>query len=168
VTDMFDKSDDSVWVGIGDAPIPVDQAMKWASERGCGAVVTFSGTVRDFSEGRPDVTSLEYEAYTGVAQRRLREVADAACIRWPEVRRVALLHRVGMLDVGDVAVVVVVSSPHRDEAFAAAQFSIDTLKETVPIWKRETWANGREWALDPHPLAEFDVVADGDERQVSP
>jgi molybdopterin synthase catalytic subunit len=168
VTDMFEKSDDSVWVGIDDAPIPVDEAMKWASVPGCGAVVTFSGTVRDFSEGRPDVTSLEYETYTGVAQRRLREVADAARTRWPEVRRVALLHRVGTLNVGDVAVVVVASSAHRNEAFAAAQFSIDTLKETVPIWKRETWERGREWVLDSHPLAQFDLAADSDERQVSP
>jgi molybdopterin synthase catalytic subunit len=168
VTDMFEKSDDSVWVGIGDAPIPVAEAMQWASQPGCGAVVTFCGTVRDFSAGRPDVTSLEYEAYTGVAQRRLREVADAARTRWPEVRRVALLHRVGTLNVGDVAVVVVASSAHRNEAFAAAQFSIDTLKETVPIWKRETWAHGREWALDPHPLAEFNSVADSGEPRVSP
>lgn len=164
--DMFEIPDDSVWVAIGDAALPVDEAMRWASERGCGAVVTFCGTVRDFSDGRPDVTSLEYEAYDSVAPRRLREVADTARGRWPELARVALLHRVGTLDVGEVAVVVAVSSPHRAEAFEAAQFCIDTLKETVPIWKRETWAGGREWALDPHPLASLSVT--GDEGVVGP
>ena len=152
VTHMVDGSNDMVWVEVVEGSLAAAEAMAWASTDDCGAVVTFCGTVRDHSEGRRDVTKLEYEAYSGVAERRLHDVGEAARARWPEVRRVALLHRVGELGVGDVAVVVVVAAPHRDEAFAAAQYCIDTLKATVPIWKRETWAHGREWALDPHPL----------------
>ena len=161
VTHMFDKSDDSLWVGVGDAPIPVAEAMAWASDRGCGAIVTFCGTVRDFSDGRPDVSSLEYESYSAVAERALREVGDAARGRWGEIRRIVMLHRVGTLAVGEVAVVVVVSSAHRDEAFEAAQFCIDTLKQTVPIWKRETWALGREWSLASEPLASRTLATPG-------
>ncbi len=150
---MFEKSDDVLWAGVGEASLPVAEAMAWASDRGCGAVVTFCGTVRDFSDGRPDVSSLEYEAYSTVAQQMLREVGEKARARWADVRRVVLLHRTGTLAVGDVAVVVVVSSAHRDGAFEAAQFCIDTLKQTVPIWKRETWAHGREWSLASESLA---------------
>ena len=78
---------------------------------------------------------------------RLTDVATAARSRWPEIGRLALLHRVGRLEVGEVAVVVAASTPHRAEAFAAAQFCIDTLKHTVPIWKRETWEGGSDWSV---------------------
>ena len=166
MTPMVDGSNDMVWIELSDEPLEAARAMAWASTGDCGAVVTFCGTVRNSSEGRPDVTNLEYEAYAGAAERRLRDVAEAARGRWTEVRRVALLHRVGALAVGDVAVVVVVASPHRDGAFAAAQYCIDTLKATVPIWKRETWAHGREWALDPHPLAASATSSAVEERSV--
>ena len=78
---------------------------------------------------------------------RLTDVAASARARWPEIGRLALLHRVGRLEVGEVAVVVAASTPHRAEAFAAAQFCIDTLKHTVPIWKRETWEGGSGWSV---------------------
>jgi molybdopterin synthase catalytic subunit len=109
--------------------------------------VTFCGTVRDHSDGRAGVTSLEYEAYEEHVVPRLTDVATAARARWPEIGRLALLHRVGRLVVGEAAVVVAVSTPHRGEAFAAAQFCIDTLKHTVPIWKLETWDGGSDWSL---------------------
>ena len=118
---MVDVSNDMVRVDIAAAPLSVAEAITWASASDCGAVVTFCGTVRDNSEGRAGVTRLEYEAYAIVAEQRLSEVAHAARGRWGEVRRIALLHRVGSLAVGEVAVVVVVASPHRNEAFAAAQ-----------------------------------------------
>ena len=161
---MKHGSDSSVWTAILDTPLSVDEAIAWATLPDCGAVVSFCGTVRDFSEGRPTVSTLEYEAYTSVAQRKLDEVAQAARAHWKGVRRVALLHRVGTLNVGDVAVVVVVATPHRDEAFAAAQFCIDTLKETVPIWKRETWAQGREWAVESIPSTGVTIPALNVER----
>jgi molybdopterin synthase catalytic subunit len=140
------------WVGLGVAPLPVDTALTWAGQPDCGAVVLFSGTVRDHAEGRPGVTSLEYEAYEDEVESRLSAIAAEARRRWPALGRIALLHRVGALAVGETSVVVVVSSPHRPEAFDAARFCIDTLKETVPIWKRETWEGGTDWATCSHPV----------------
>jgi molybdopterin synthase catalytic subunit len=133
------------WIDVTTSVLPVDLAWSWASRRDCGAVVTFCGTVRDHSDGRPGVTQLEYEAYAEQVIPRLTGVARAARDRWEEIGRLVLLHRIGLLVVGEVSVVVVASTPHRAEAFAAAQFCIDTLKETVPIWKRETWVGGTNW-----------------------
>ena len=138
------------WIAIGRRPLPVDDAWKWVGVPDCGGIVTFCGTVRDHSQGRSGVTSLEYEAYEEHVVPRLTDVATEARVRWPEIGRLALLHRVGLLEVGEVAVVVAVSTPHRAEAFAAAQFCIDTLKHTVPIWKRETWEGGSDWSVCSH------------------
>ncbi len=135
------------WIAIGQGDLPVDDARRWVGVPECGGIVTFCGTVRDHSVGRNGVTSLEYEAYEEHVVPRLTDVASAARLRWPEVGRLALLHRVGRLEVGEVAVVVAVSTPHRAEAFAAAEFCIDTLKHTVPIWKRETWEGGSDWSV---------------------
>jgi len=135
------------WIGVGTGPVPVETAWQWAILPQCGGIVTFCGTVRDYSEGHPAVTSLEYEAYVEQVAPRLARVAAAARERWGEIGRLVLLHRVGRLVVGEVSVVVVASTPHRAEAFAAAQFCIDTLKHTVPIWKRETWRGGTDWTL---------------------
>jgi molybdopterin synthase catalytic subunit len=138
------------WIGISNSPLPVEDAWTWAIRPGCGGIVTFCGTVRDHSEGRADVSSLEYETYEEHVVPRLTDVAAAARTRWPEIGRLVLLHRIGRLEVGEVAVVVAASTPHRAEAFAAAQFCIDTVKHTVPIWKRETWAGGSDWSLCDH------------------
>jgi molybdopterin synthase catalytic subunit len=132
----------------------VGRAVAWAERPQCGAVVLFTGTVRDHAEGRSGVTSLEYEAYEEEVSVRLAAIAAEARRRWPMLGRVALLHRVGSLEVGDTSVLVVVSTPHRAEAFDAARFCIDTLKTTVPIWKRETWGGGTDWAATSHPLRE--------------
>jgi molybdopterin synthase catalytic subunit len=144
--------DGADWVVVTGAPLPWADAVEWAGGPGCGAVVTFSGTVRDHSEGRPGVVSLEYEAFEDAAERRLAEVAAAARRQWPSVERVALLHRVGLLEVGESSVLVVVSSPHRDEAFESARFCIDTLKRTVPVWKKETWQDGSDWSACAHAI----------------
>jgi molybdopterin synthase catalytic subunit len=133
------------WIAISEGQLPVDHAWRWVGVPECGGIVTFCGTVRDYSDGRPGVTALEYEAYEEHVVPRLTDVATAARVRWPQIGRLALLHRVGRLEVGEVAVVVAASTPHRAEAFAAAQFCIDTLKHTVPIWKRETWEGGSDW-----------------------
>jgi molybdopterin synthase catalytic subunit len=138
------------WIAISERPLPVDDAWKWANLPGCGGIVTFCGTVRDNSDARTGVTSLEYEAYEEQVVPRLTTVAETARVRWPEIGRLVLLHRVGRLAVGEVAVVVVVSTPHRREAFEVAQFCIDTLKSSVPIWKRETWDGGSDWVLCGH------------------
>lgn len=142
------------WVGMSADPLPVDGAYQWAVQPDCGAVVLFSGTARDHSAGRADVSVLEYEAYEEQVEPRLLALDVATRKRWPELRRLGLLHRVGVVPVGETAVIVVASSPHRDVAFEAAQFGIDELKATVPIWKREVWADGESWALEPQHITE--------------
>lgn len=151
------------WLAVTPEPLPVEGATAWATTAASGAVVVFLGVVRDHSEGRDGVVGLTYEAYEEEALRRLGAVADECRRRWPVVDRVAMLHRVGDLALSDAAVVVVVSSPHRPEAFEAARFCIDTLKETVPIWKREHWSGGSDWgqcAHDIRPVGD-DLVRDG-------
>ena len=140
------------WVALFDAPLPSADALIWAVTPECGATVCFVGTVRDHAVGRSDVTGLVYEAYAELAVPRMREVAAEIRRRWPETGRCALLHRTGDLGLGEVAVAVVVSTPHRAEAFAAAHYGIDALKATVPIWKQERWAGGLDWGNDAAPL----------------
>jgi molybdopterin synthase catalytic subunit len=140
------------WVALTHEELPVDAAMAWATTPSAGALVTFCGVVRDHAEGRAGVVGLSYEAYEEVAEARLAEVGAEARRRRPAVERLALLHRVGDLTLGEPSVVVVASAPHRDDAFEAARFAIDTLKETVPIWKREHWAEGSDWATGSHPV----------------
>jgi molybdopterin synthase catalytic subunit len=114
---------------------------------GCGAVVTFLGTVRDLTAGKVTV-ALDYEAYPGMAEKKLAEIERDTRERWL-VGDIVMVHRVGHLDVGDVSVAVAVSCPHRAEAFEACRYAIDRLKELVPIWKKENWADGTtEWV---HP-----------------
>jgi len=140
------------WVAIGADPLPLADALAWAVTARCGALVSFSGTVRDHSEGRPGVVRLDYECYPGAAERALADVARSARARWPELGRLVLLHRTGTLAPEEIAVVVVATAPSRDVAFAAARYLIDTVKAAVPIWKRETWANGEAWALGAQRL----------------
>lgn len=125
------------WIGLLRSPLPVDEAGAWVVRPDCGAVVVFSGTARDHSEGIEGVTRLDYEAYEEHVEASLSAVAGDARAKWPVVRRMVLLHRVGEVAVGESSVVVAVSAPHRQEAFEAARYCIDTLKETAPIWKRE-------------------------------
>ncbi len=138
------------WVALTSLPLPVEVANAWVTTPGSGAVVSFVGVVREHSEGRAGVRGLTYEAYEEEATRRLTDIADELRRRWPDVERIALLHRVGDLALSEPSVVVVVSAPHRADAFEAARFGIDTLKETVPIWKREHWDGGSEWADHSH------------------
>jgi len=143
-----------VWTGLSEAALPLEKVLAWAGREDCGGVVLFSGTARNHSEGRPGVTVLEYEAYQEQVAPRLQALADEARIRWPDIGRVALLHRVGKVAIGESAVVVAVSAPHRSEAFAAARFCIDTLKATVPIWKKEAWAGGESWGLEAQHITD--------------
>ena len=148
------------WVGISDQPLPVETALEWAHRPDCGAVVLFSGVARDHSGDREAVDRLEYEAYEAQVTPRLAALAAEARRRWPAVGRLVMIHRVGELVVGDSAVVVVASSPHRPEAFAAARFCIDALKATIPIWKRERWEEGESWGLEAQHIIEVEDLAD--------
>jgi molybdopterin synthase catalytic subunit len=120
-----------------------------------GAVVLFLGTVRELTNGRK-TSALDYEAYPEMAEVKLRELEAQARERWP-IDRVAMVHRLGHLDLGEVSVAVAVSCPHRHQAFDAARFLIDELKAWVPIWKKENWSDGTtEWV---HPGLDGQVPA---------
>ena len=140
------------WLGLTTDVLSIGDAYEWVVRPDCGGVVVFSGTVRDHAEGRPGVSLLEYEAYEEHVEPRLVAIADEVRMRWPAVGRIVLWHRVGPLEVTESSVVVAVSAPHRGDAFGAARFAIDTLKTSVPIWKRETWQGGSDWGLDAHDL----------------
>lgn len=128
---------------VRDAPLSVDEVLAAVADPAAGGVVSFTGIVRASDEGR-DVVALEYSAHPS-ATAVLREVAEAVVSAVPVVK-VAALHRVGRLQVGDVAVVVAASAAHREEAFVAARLLIDELKARVPIWKDQRFADGtREW-----------------------
>ena len=108
-----------------------------------GAVIVFRGVARRFSRGR-DVVHLEYEAYPEMAEKVMAQIGDEMKSRWP-ITAVAIVHRTGVLEIGQASVAIAVAAPHRSEAFAAAQYAIDRLKEIVPIWKKEVWGDGSQW-----------------------
>src|SRR5262245_49754360 len=113
---------------------------------GCGGVVLFLGTVRDLT-GDKATASLDYEAYPGMAEKKLVEVEGEMQQRWPQIGAVAIVHRLGHLEIGEIAVAVAVACPHRAEAFAACQYAIDRLKQVVPIWKKDNRPDGSsEWS----------------------
>src|SRR4051812_10422262 len=130
---------------------PIDHASltELVRKPGCGAVVTFLGTVRDLT-GDEETVALEYEAYPAMAEQMMAAIVDEVAARWP-VGNVALVHRLGRLEVGEISVAVAVSTPHRPDAFAACRYAIDRLKEVVPIWKKDVRPAGvSEWI---HPDA---------------
>lgn len=131
---------------LSDRQLDVDEVVRRVAGDDSGGVVTFLGQVRDRSRGRA-IDHLEYEAYPGMAERELERIAEEAAERWPGVR-VAVAHRTGVLAIGELAVVVVAASAHRGEAFEACRFAIDTLKERVPIWKKEVATDGAYWVED--------------------
>lgn len=154
--------DGDLWLGLTDAALPIGEMYEWCVRPDCGAVVLFSGTVRDHAEGRSDVERLEYEAYEEMVEPKLAEIAAEARTRWPTIGRIVLVHRVGSLALGESSVVAAVSAPHREEAFAAARFAIDALKVSVPVWKREVWAGGSDWGTDAAALTSISDVAGRD------
>ena len=143
---MLEIPNGSDWVALRSEPLPLTEAGEWAITPECGALVSFAGTVRDHSAGRPGVQFLDYEAYEEQVVPRLQAVVDEARRRWPTLGRVVAMHRSGHLELQEIAVIVVATSPSRPEAFEAARFLIDTVKSTVPIWKHETWEGGSEWS----------------------
>ena len=150
--------DADTWVALTAESLPTAIVHDWAIRTDCGAVVLFTGTVRDHAEGRSGVSRLEYEAYVEQVEPKLHAIADAARGRWPDLGRIALLHRIGALELTEAAVVVVVSAPHRGPAFEAGRWCIDTLKATVPIWKKERWDGGEDWGLAATDLTDVDAL----------
>jgi molybdopterin synthase catalytic subunit len=124
--------------------ISVDDVVQRLADPAIGAVTTFVGVVRGSTDGR-ETLYLEYEAYPEMAVRTLSQVGEEVQGCWPEICQVAIVHRVGRLEVGETAVVIALSAPHRRQTFDALHYAIDRVKEIVPIWKREVWADGSEW-----------------------
>lgn len=131
---------------ISDRPLDVAAAIARVSGPSRGGIVTFLGAVRDEARGQ-SIRHLEYEAYPEMAEREMQKIADRAAERWPGAQ-VAIFHRAGHLEVGDLAVVIAAAAPHRAEAFEACRYAIDTLKQTVPIWKKEVSMDGAYWVDD--------------------
>ena len=128
---------------ISSGPLVEAGVVARVSADDAGGVVTFVGNVRDHARGR-SIQYLEYEAYPEMAEREMQKIADEAARRWPGTR-VAIAHRTGHLEIGEAAVVIAAASPHRAEAFEACRYAIDTLKATVPIWKKEVATDGEYW-----------------------
>jgi molybdopterin synthase catalytic subunit len=135
---------DSDWIEITTEPLSERAVAQAVEDAGAGALALFSGVVRNQTGGRR-VKFLEYEAHGPMALAKMREIGRAIRERWPIVSRIALIHRIGRLEIGESSVMIAVSSPHRSEAFEACRFAIDTLKETVPIWKKEHFEDGEVW-----------------------
>ena len=124
--------------------VSVDEVVARLVDPAIGAVITFVGVVRGETEGC-SVQYLEYEAYPEMAEQVLRQIGDEIRARWETIREVAIVHRVGRLQVGETAVVIALSAAHRPEVFDAVRYAIDRLKEIAPIWKKEVWTGGAEW-----------------------
>jgi molybdopterin synthase catalytic subunit len=124
--------------------ISVDALTEWVTVPEAGGVAVFLGVVRDNTAGRK-VVALEYEAHAPMAEAKMAEIGEAVIRRWPGVCRVAMVHRIGRLDIGEASVAIAVSAAHRREAIEACHFAIDRLKETVPVWKRELFEDGAVW-----------------------
>jgi len=152
MTDVLVSATGDNWLELTAEPLPVERALEWAEMPSCGAVACFVGTVRDHAEGRTGVRTIDYEAYVDQVLPRFEAIVKAARERWPEIGRTAVWHRAGLCGLGEASVVVVVSTPHRAEAFDACRYLIDTLKATTPIWKRETWEGGTDWSPAARPI----------------
>ena len=125
--------------------LSVDEVVARLADPANGAVAAFIGVVRGETDGR-EVRHLEYEAYPEMAEEQLRRIGEEIRARWPTIREVAIVHRVGRLEIGETAVVIALSAAHRPEVFDALRYGIDRLKEIVPIWKKEVWMDGDgEW-----------------------
>lgn len=133
---------------ISKEPLNITDCIAMAADTTCGGMNIFIGHVRDNAKGRK-VLRLEFECYQSMALKELTKIAEEASHLWP-VKNIVIHHRVGKLLVGEAAVIIVVNSMHREAAFKACQYVIDTLKETVPIWKKEVFENGEEW-VSAHP-----------------
>jgi molybdopterin synthase catalytic subunit len=137
----------SPWIQLIEEPIDTAAIIQSVATDEAGAALIFLGTTRKRTDGR-ETASLDYSTYRPMALSEMKKLAVEATAKWPLIK-VAISHRVGHLEVGEASVVIAVSAPHRKEAFAAGEWLIDTLKEQVPIWKKENWADGQcDWV---HP-----------------
>lgn len=137
-------------------PLDLQRLINFVRKDESGAVALFYGVVRNHNQGRR-VRYLEYDAYPGMAVKKMREVAEEVRARWP-ITELGMMHRMGRVEVGEAALVVAVSSPHRREAFEACQYAVDRVKEIVPVWKKEVGEGGEVW-VEGHPVSPPETAA---------
>ena len=136
------------YIKITDQSLIPEEVIGLVQSAESGAVNVFLGTVRNTTKGKT-VVQLEFEAYQPMAEKEIDKIINVAVERWP-INAIAIYHRVGVLAIGEIPVIIAVSTPHRQQGFEACQFAIDTLKETVPIWKKEIFSDGEQW-VSAHP-----------------
>lgn len=130
-------------IKISNQALVIASCINTITDDECGGIVTFIGTVRNKTKGK-EVLRLEYECYESMALKEMEKIAQDV-IRLFNAKNISIHHRVGVLQVGEIAVIIVVNTPHREAAFDACRYAIDTLKQTVPIWKKEVFEDGEEW-----------------------
>ncbi|HEX7232028.1 MAG TPA: molybdenum cofactor biosynthesis protein MoaE [Candidatus Binatia bacterium] len=128
---------------VTDKPINLQELVDYVTDPEAGAIVPFIGTTRNNNEGRT-VIALDYEGYREMAEKQLARIGEEAKKQWP-ICKMAIVHRLGPVKIGEASVIIVVSSAHRDAAFAASRFAIEEIKKTVPIWKKEVFEGGEVW-----------------------
>ncbi|QGH34226.1 molybdenum cofactor biosynthesis protein MoaE [Gracilibacillus salitolerans] len=145
---------------IVEDPISVESLIEKVEDRNAGAITTFIGTVREIT-GEKKTVYLEYQAYKPMAEKMLAQIGGEINQKWPDTK-VAITHRIGSLDISEIAVVIAVSSPHRKPAYQANEYAIERIKQIVPIWKKEQWEDGEGWIGDqqenvPYPTGKPDI-----------
>lgn len=142
------KMIDKIFIRISEGLLNVSECIEWIKTPDTGGIDVFIGTVRNATKGK-EVLRLEFEAYESMALKEMQKIAIQSFEQWP-LKKVLIHHRTGILKVGDIPVIIAVSAAHRDAAFDACRYIIDTLKQTVPIWKKEVFADGEQWVA-AHP-----------------
>lgn len=135
-------------VKISDKKLSLNECYAFVEDDSCGGIATFIGTVRNDTQGK-EVQQLDFTTYKPMAIKEMQKIADLALERF-DIKKIAIHHAEGLLQIGDIPVIIAVSSKHRKAAFLACEFAIDTLKETVPIWKKEYFTDGEVW-VNAHP-----------------
>ncbi|MEL7120075.1 MAG: molybdenum cofactor biosynthesis protein MoaE [Bacteroidota bacterium] len=139
---------ENIEIKLLESPLSPDSCISFVSDPGAGGMALFIGTVRDATKERK-VIRLEFEAYKPMAISEMTKIAQQAHDKWP-IKKIAIHHRIGNLSIEEIAVIIAVTTPHRAAAFEACQYAIDTLKQTVPIWKKEIFEDGTVW-VSAHP-----------------
>jgi len=135
-------------IKITSEKLSLEECYEFVTDDSCGGIVAFVGTVRDRTQSK-EVTQLDFSTYKPMAIKEMQHIAEIAIKKF-EIKKMAIHHAEGMLQIGDIPVIITVGAPHRKAAFEACEFAIDTLKETVPIWKKEYFSDGEVW-VNAHP-----------------
>ena len=135
-------------IKITSEKLSLEECYEFVTDDSCGGIVAFVGTVRDRTQSK-EVTQLDFSTYKPMAIKEMQHIAEIAIKKF-EIKKMAIHHAEGMLQIGDIPVIITVGSPHRKAAFEACEFAIDALKETVPIWKKEYFSDGDVW-VNAHP-----------------